>query len=235
VIGLIAGIAARATAADTGPGRVDLALVLALDVSGTVSQRRFELQRRGYAEAFASRELVDAIRSVDGRAIAVTLVEWSGARQQEQVLGWTLIGDEASSKAFARLISEAPRAFYGRTSISEAIDFGVNLLERMQFQSDRKIIDVSGDGVSNDGDPIFSARLNALDKGITINGLPITEKEKDLDSYYLKHVAGGPDSFVISVSSYEQFGKAILRKLVREIAGTRIRVDDGEWRLAKGR
>ena len=145
-MGIVSGVAARIATADAGPISVDLALVLALDVSGTVSQGRFDLQRQGYAEAFASSELVDAIRSVDGRAIAVTLVEWSGARQQEQVLGWTLIDNEMSSKAFARRISELPRLFYGRTSISEAIDFSVGVLANAPVQSARKIIDVSGDG-----------------------------------------------------------------------------------------
>jgi uncharacterized protein DUF1194 len=215
----VAGGVPGAAAAGAGPGGVDLALVLALDVSGTVSQGRFDLQRKGYAEAFASPELVDAIRSVEGRAVAVTLVEWSGARQQEQVLAWTLIVDEASSKAFARRISEMPRSFYGRTSISEAIDFGSGLLANAPFPSARKIIDVSGDGPSNDGDAVAVARDKAVGMGLTINGLPIVADEVGLDEYYARHVIGGPDSFVIPVSRYEEFADAILRKLVREIAG----------------
>jgi hypothetical protein len=198
---------------------IDLALVLAFDVSGSVSPRRFDLQREGYATAFASPQLIDAIRSTNHRAIAVTLVEWSGAYQQEQVIGWTLIEDEASSKAFGRAIAEVPRSFYGRTSISGAVDYCVALFQQSGFADQRRVIDISGDGSNNDGSPVTDARDKAVAIGLTINGLPILSEESALGDYYRDNVIGGPGSFVLEVREFSHFADAVLRKLLREIAG----------------
>jgi Protein of unknown function (DUF1194) len=197
---------------------IDLALVLAFDVSGSVSPRRFDLQREGYATAFASPQLIDAIRSTNRRAIAVTLVEWSGAYQQEQVIGWTLIEDEASSKAFGRAIAEVPRSFYGRTSISGAVDYCVALFQQSGFADQRRVIDISGDGSNNDGSPVTDARDKAVAIGLTINGLPILSEESALGDYYRDNVIGGPGSFVLEVREFSDFADAVLRKLLREIA-----------------
>jgi hypothetical protein len=222
VIALLVGAVTLSAATSAAARVIDLALVLAFDVSGSVSPGRFDLQRNGYAKAFASRELIAAIRSTGHQAIAVTVVEWSGARQQEQVIGWTLIEDAASSEAFGRTIAEVPRSFYGRTSISGAIDYGATLFRQSGLAEGRRVIDISGDGSNNDGRPVMDARDDAITAGLTINGLPILTEEPALDVYYQNYVIGGPDSFVITVTDFSHFAEAILRKLIREIAG-----DDG--------
>lgn len=198
---------------------VDLALVLAVDVSGSVNTERFELQRRGYAEAFASRQVMDAIAAGENHAIAVTLVEWSGAGHQRQMVGWTLVDDAASAESFGSAIAEAARAFSDWTSISGAIDYSVALFDEAQVDPVRRIIDISGDGINNNGRSVTDARDEAVSAGITLNGLPILTEYPNLDVYYRDNVIGGPGAFALAVSDFNAFGVAILGKLVREIAG----------------
>jgi hypothetical protein len=200
--------------------RVDLALVLAVDVSGSVNNERFELQRRGYAEAFASREVMDAIAAGENHAIVVTLVEWSGAGHQRQMIGWTLVEDATSAESFGSAVAEASRAFSDWTSISGAIDYSVALFAEAHADSTRRVIDISGDGINNNGRSVTEARDAAVDAGITLNGLPILTEYPNLDAYYRDNVIGGPGAFELTASDFNTFGAAILDKLVREIAGT---------------
>jgi hypothetical protein len=198
---------------------VDLQLVLAVDASGSVDQRRFELQRRGYVAAFRDPRVLRAIQSGATQAIAVTMVQWTGPELQIQVLPWTLINDAATAHAFAAAIADTPRQlFSGGTSISGAIDYAVPLFLGSQFQGTRRVIDISGDGSNNRGRPAASARDDAVRAGIVINGLPILALERDLERYYSDHVIGGPFAFVIAAESYETFADAILKKLIREMA-----------------
>ena len=199
---------------------VDLALVLAVDVSGSVNNERFELQRRGYAEAFTSREVKDAIAAGEHHAIIVTLVEWSGAGHQRQIVGWTLVEDAASAESFGSAVAESSRAFSDWTSISAAIDYSVALLAEAPGEATRRVIDISGDGINNNGRSVIEARDAAVDAGITLNGLPILSEYPDLDAYYRDNVIGGPGAFALAASDFTVFGSAILGKLVREIAGT---------------
>ena len=198
---------------------VDLAIVLAIDVSGSVNAERWELQRRGYEAAFKSPEVLQSITSGPRKAIAVTMVEWSGQTHQQQVVEWTVIEDQLSAETFASLMAEAPRVYSDWTSISAALDFVVPLFERSGVTARRNIIDVSGDGVNNQGRPIDDARADALAKGIVINGLPILSDYEALDGYYEDHVIGGAGAFMEVVKDYSTFSKAVLSKLVREIAG----------------
>jgi len=200
---------------------VDLQLVLAVDASGSVNQYRFDLQKQGYAAAFRNPRVIQAIRSGISGAIAVTVVQWTGPEMQSQVIDWTVIHDEASANMFAAAIDDTPRRlFSGGTSISGAIDYGVALLLRSRFRETRRVIDVSGDGSNNRGRPVILARDDAVRAGITINGLPILALEPGLDKYYWDYVIGGPGSFMVTAQSYEQFGEAVLKKLITEIAGT---------------
>lgn len=204
-----------AAAAET----VDLQLVLAVDVSGSVDQSRFELQRDGYAAAFRSRQVLNAIRSGSTQAIAVTMVQWTGPELQVQVVPWTLIRDAVGAEAFARAIETRPRQlFSGGTSISGAIDFSIRLFPQSPHRGLRRVIDVSGDGNNNRGRPAGIARDDAVRAGFVINGLPILALEPALDRYYWNHVIGGAGSFMVAVESYERFPEAVLRKLVQEIA-----------------
>jgi hypothetical protein len=200
---------------------VDLQLVLAVDASGSVNQYRFDLQKQGYAAAFRNPRVIQAIRSGIAGAIAVTVVQWTGPDMQAHVIDWTVIHDEASANEFAAAIEDTPRRlFSGGTSISGAIDYGVALLLKSRFRESRRVIDVSGDGSNNRGRPVVLARDDAVRAGITINGLPILALEPGLDKYYWDYVIGGPGSFMVTAQTYEQFGEAVLKKLITEIAGT---------------
>jgi hypothetical protein len=201
-----------------GAQEVDLQLVLAVDASGSVNNQRFELQKHGYAEAFRSPEVQQAILS--GRGIAVTMVQWTGPALHEQVVGWTRVADEAAAAALADAIDAAPRKlFSGGTSISGAIDYAMTLFPRSPFHGVRRVIDLSGDGANNRGRPASAARDEALAAGVTINALPILTLEPDLDVWYRDNAIGGPGAFLIVVHSYDEFAAAIRRKLVTEIAG----------------
>ena len=198
---------------------VDLQLVLAVDASGSVDQRRFELQQQGYVAAFRDPRVLHAIQSGATQAIAVTMVQWTGPALQIQVLPWTLINDAATAHAFAAAIAATPRQlFSGGTSISGVIDYAVPLILESQFKGTRRVIDISGDGFNNRGRPAASARDDAVRAGIIINGLPILALEPDLERYFSDHVIGGPGAFVIAAESYETFADAILKKLIREMA-----------------
>lgn len=199
---------------------VDLRLVLAVDASGSVNEARFELQRSGYSAAFRHPRVLQAIRSGAERAIAVTMMQWTGPALQVQVVPWTLLHDDASTRAFAAAIDAAPRRlFSGGTSISGAIDQGVVLLAQSPFQAARSVIDVSGDGGNNRGRAAAAARDEAVAAGIVINGLPILALDPTLDQHYQHNVIGGPNSFMVPASSFEEFADAILKKLITEIAG----------------
>jgi hypothetical protein len=205
---------------------VDLQLVLAVDVSRSVDDEEFHMQREGYAEALKDPRVLASITSGGHRAIGVTYMEWSNAHLQRQVVKWTRISDGESAALFAEAILAAPRAFAGWTSISGAIDYAMVLFERSPFESERLVIDISGDGSNNSGRPVAESRDDALRLGITINGLPIVNErpspwlpaEPNLDEYYLKNVIGGPGSFLIVADDFTSFQTAILNKLIREIA-----------------
>jgi hypothetical protein len=209
---------------------VDLQLVLAVDASGSVDQRRFELQMQGYVTAFRDPRVLQAIQSGATQAIAVTMVQWTGPALQSQVLPWTVIKDMTTAQAFAAAIAATPRRlFSGGTSISGAIDYAVPLLLHSQFQGTRRVIDISGDGSNNRGRPAASARDGAVRAGIVINGLPILALEPDLERYYSDHVIGGPGAFVIAAQNYETFADAILKKLIREMAAPEPRPRAGRY------
>ena len=199
---------------------VAVQLVLAVDVSGSVSQDRFELQREGYAAAFRNAAVLQAIRSTSTGSIAVAMMQWTGPTLHVVAVDWSLIDDAASAERFAAAIQAAPRVlFSGGTSISGAIDYAVGMLARAPYQGLRQVIDVSGDGANNRGRPAADARDEAVDAGVTINGLPILTLEPDLAVYYRQNVIGGPGAFVIAVNSYEEFAAAVRTKLITEIAG----------------
>ncbi|HEX5998584.1 MAG TPA: DUF1194 domain-containing protein [Hyphomicrobiaceae bacterium] len=199
---------------------VDLQLVLAVDVSGSVSDERFKLQMQGYAQAFRNWRILDAIRSGASRSIAVTVTQWTGPGQQAQVVPWMVISDEASMLALADAIERMTRQLYGGgTSISGAIDHAMSLFAESGTKGERQVIDVSGDGANNRGRPAAEARDEAIKHGVTINGLPILALEPGLDEYYQANVIGGPNAFAIAAESYDTFAEAVLRKLISEIAG----------------
>jgi hypothetical protein len=209
---------------------VDLLLVLAADVSRSVTEGKFKLQREGAAAAISDPEVVRAITSGPNRRIAVCFVEWATVGLQNVVVDWTLIGDGESARSFSDRLVEVPRSFVGSTSISSAIDFAVNQLERAPFRSERRVIDVSGDGNNNSGRAVTDARDDALAKGITINGLviltPLSESFRPehthpaggLEKYFQDNVIGGFGSFTVVAEGHHSFGRALTKKLIAEIA-----------------
>jgi hypothetical protein len=223
----LALLAPAARAADS----VDLLLVLAADVSRSVTEPKFKLQREGAAAAITHPDVVKAITSGPNRRIAVCFVEWATAGQQNIVVDWTVIGDGDSARTFGGRLVEAPRSFVGSTSISNAIDFAVSQLERAPFKAERRVIDVSGDGTNNSGRPVTDARDEAVAKGITINALVIltppaesfrpehTNPLGGLEKYFQDNVIGGSGAFTIVAESHESFGRALTKKLIQEIAG----------------
>ena len=198
---------------------IDLELVLAVDVSGSVSHDRFLLQQQGYVAAFRDPRLLQAIRTGAAQAIAVTMTQWTGPDLQLQVVPWTLIKDEASILAFAEAVEKVPRQlFSGGTSISGAIDHAIKLFAKTPFKGTRRVIDVSGDGANNRGRTAAEARDDAVRAGVVINGLPILVLEPYLDQYYWNNVIGGPNAFVIAVDTYGAFADAVVKKLIIEVS-----------------
>jgi hypothetical protein len=212
---------------------VDLLLVLAADVSRSVDSQKFQLQREGYAAAMANSRVVNAIRSGRRGRIGVLFLEWSGFGSQKVVIDWMLIDGPKTAQAFGDRLLESPRSFADRTSISGGIDAAVAELARAPFSTERRTIDVSGDGTNNAGRDIGQARDDALALGITINGLAIlsatplpwnpehTNPAGGLAKYYHDNVIGGPGSFVIEANDFSSFGQAIIKKMIAEIADAR--------------
>jgi hypothetical protein len=221
---VFASLTARAQAPGGALGAadvpVDLALVLAVDASGSVNQTRLELQKHGYAQAFRSKQVIDAITAGADRAIAVAMLQWTGPNLHVRVIAWRRVSNAASARALADAIDATRRRLYtGGTSLSGAIDTGVAVLAASPYRATRRVIDISGDGSNNRGRSAETARDEAVKAGITINGLPITWIEPGLDLYYRSSVIGGPGAFVVSIDSYDNFADAILNKLVTEISG----------------
>src|SRR5262245_16832069 len=216
--------------ASADEGQVDMLLVLASDVSRSVDDKKFQLQREGYANAIVDPRVLRAITSGSHKRIAMAFVEWAGEYEQRVVIDWSIIGGEGHARDVARRFREAPRSFWGRTSISAAIDYSVALIARSPFQSTRHVINVSGDGDSNGGRLITQAREDASGRRIKINGLvtvteaPVgtapthTNPAGGLTAYYQNNVIGGPGAFVVEAEGFESFGQSLIGKLIKEIA-----------------
>jgi hypothetical protein len=208
----------------------DLLLVLAADVSRSIDEGEFELQRKGYAAALTDPRVLAAIRGGSSATIAVCFIEWSGAGEQMVVADWALLHDDEDAGAVAAAILAAPRSFMGRTSISGAIDFAMERLAAAKPHSNRRIIDISGDGTNNSGRAVTEARDQALAEGVTINGLAIindrpnpgyafhTQPPGGLPEWYRQNVIGGPGAFLRVVDDFRSFADAMTNKLVSEIA-----------------
>jgi hypothetical protein len=206
---------------------VDLQLVLAVDISGSMDYSEQVVQRDGYVAAFRDPEVIKAITSGPYGRIAITYVRWAGAFVQETAVPWRVIASEEDAYAFAAEIYRAPLYTERGTSISGALSYSFSAFSSSGVESERRTIDISGDGSNNDGLPVAPIRERILESGITINGLPVLLNPSGvpgnlvaLDAYYHDCVIGGPASFMIPIKTIEGFGPAIRRKLILEIAGT---------------
>ncbi len=203
---------------------VDLELVLAVDVSRSMDEEEQRVQRDGYIQAFRHKSLIDAIKAGAGGRIAVTYVEWAEAA--ETTVPWTIIANAADAEAFAAKLEAAPLYTERRTSISAAIEYGVEQIEANEVNGARRVIDISGDGPNNYGDTITDARDAAVARKVTINGIPLQISQSsqyydvpDLDKYYRDCVIGGQGAFIMPVKTMAAFAATLRAKLVSEVAG----------------
>jgi hypothetical protein len=215
VLALALVVAALSSAA---PARAtSVALVLAVDVSESVSAERYILQRDGIAQAFEARQLIDVIVATGG--IQALVMEWSDPDKIAITVGWTRITNEDAAADFAAAVRATQRSSRGLTAIGSALLAAAAAFEHLPEPPARRVIDISGDGIANFGTPPNSARDTVVGQGITINGLAILTVEPWLEDYYRRNVIGGPSAFVMVAKDHESFADAMLRKLVLEVAG----------------
>ncbi|MDI1285050.1 MAG: DUF1194 domain-containing protein [Reyranella sp.] len=215
---------------------VDMALAMAIDISGSIDPDEARLQRQGYVEAFRDPVIVKAILGGSNGRIAVAYYEWSDSWVQKLLIDWTLLDSEQAIMDFAARLGAAPISIARRTSISGAIRYAIPLFGRNPYEAERKVLDISGDGSNNDGGLVTDLRHDALKERIMINGLPIMNdrpnpygfpSETDLDRYYLHCVIGGPRSFVEVAVNFEDFPRAVRKKLLQEVADIGPRLEFG--------
>jgi hypothetical protein len=210
---------------------VDLALVLVTDVSRSIDDSEFDLEKQGYASALTDRDVIAAIKGGANGAIAISYVEFASTYEVRTLLDWTVIRDEATAQAFVDKLLATQRSAYGRTSISAGIEQAMKNLATSGYETSRHVIDVCGDGTNNNGREVTEARDAAVEAGAVINGLAIindhpvswtfahVQPPGGLTNYYRENVIGGPGSFVLEVHDFHTFGEAMKRKLINEIAG----------------
>ncbi len=209
--------------ADGGGQPVDLELVLAVDASSSVSAEEFDLQMRGFADAFRHPAVASAIRATGELGVAVAMIQWSDNRRQHMAIDWQHLTTADSAQGFAEIIDSTPRFLDGGgTAIGGAIEFAARALDRNGFQGVRRVIDISGDGRANQGAQPSKLRDLAVLRGITINGLAILNEDSSVDAYYRTSVIGGTGAFVMTANNYEDFAAAMLEKLIKEIGAVPI-------------
>jgi hypothetical protein len=201
-----------------------------MDVSRSMEHPKFVLQRQGYAAAVTDPQVLKAVRGGPHQKIALCFIDWSGGAEQRLIIDWNVIDSSESAQRFGDLILAAPRSFNDRTSIGGGIAFAAAQIARAPYESDRQTIDVSGDGTNNAGRDVQLARDQAVAKGINVNGIPIltdiresrtpehTNPPGGLEKYYRDNVIGGPGSFVMVADDFSSFGRAMVKKLIAEIA-----------------
>jgi hypothetical protein len=221
-----AGAAPLSTTEQNGQ-LVDIELVIAVDISYSMDPDELAVQREGYAQAIISSEFLQALKSSRYGKVALTYFEWSASKDQKIIIPWRLIDGPEAADAVSAEILNAPIRRASKTSISGAINFAMPLYDGSGYHGVRRVLDISGDGPNNDGEPVATPRAAALERGITINGLPIMVKDPsystmdidNLDWYYEDCVIGGAGAFVVPIKGRDQFKDAIRTKLVLEVAG----------------
>ena len=213
---------------------VDLELILAVDVSGSMDFEELQVQRRGYVEALKHPEVIEAIESGIFGRIAVTMVEWAGDYSQRVVMPWRMIDTEADAIAASDTVAAQPVDNMRGTSITGLLDYTREMFDGNGFEGTRQVIDISGDGPNRSGGPVTAARDRTVARGIVINGLPIVLKPgiwatssltpEQLEIYYEDCVIGGFASFIIGVREQEELVTAIRRKMILEIALSQPRI-----------
>lgn len=195
----------------------ELELVIAMDVSRSVDAYEFDLMRFGTADAFRDPEVVDLIRFMKG-GMRITLTQWSGPKQQKQMIPWTYLYSSKDISSIAEAIERMERAYrFDLTAPAEGILHAHSLFSKPPSACNRQVIDVSGDGIQNQGAPVRDVTQRLGRQGITINGLVIRADRPDPLDFYQQNIVSGPISFVEIADNYDAYPRAILRKLIREI------------------
>jgi hypothetical protein len=200
--------------------------VLAVDVSRSISESDAELQRNGYRTAMTDPQVLAAIGGGPVGAIAVAYVEWAAYERQQLLLPWTRIATASDAAGWGDALAAKPWSSMSWTSLSGALRFSREVLAAAPFEGTRRVIDVSGDGVNNNGPPAEDERDRLVAEGVVINGLPIINDRprygmasgRELVPYYTDAVVGGTGHFVIVAENFDSFAGAIRRKLIQEIA-----------------
>ena len=226
LMGSLAALTAGKAMPASADSPVDLQLVMAVDVSRSIDEVEAELQRRGYIESLTNDRVLDAILGGEHKRIALCYTEWAGQHYQTVVIDWTLIDSVQAARRFAEKLAEAPRTSQSWTAVGAALAHAGQRFTKSGYVSKRMIIDVSGDGRTNDGPPAEQVRDGLVARGIVVNGLPVMMNrsnfsrppDADLDKYYEDNVIGGPGSFMIVARDFNDFSRAVRTKLVREIS-----------------
>ncbi len=212
LIGVTIWLAAASSHAAT------LAVVLAIDVSFSVTPDSYVLQRDGIIRAFEDPRLLNAIAVAPG-GIEALVLEWSDPDKIAVTVGWTHVTDSHSAAGFAAAVRATTRSSGGLTAIGPALAAAAAQFDHLPQPAARRVIDISGDGMANLGEPPQAARDSIVKHGITINGLAILAEESWLEDYYRHNVIGGPSAFVVPTRDFHSVADAMIRKLVQEVAG----------------
>jgi hypothetical protein len=197
---------------------VDLELVLALDASNSVSDQEFALQAQGLADAFGGDAVIQAVLEGAPGGVAVAVMQWSNAQHQVTSVPWRVLRSAADGRQLAAELVVMRRRLKGGTAISGALGYAQGLILENAFEGTRKIIDVSGDGPDLHLVHVQRARDEAVDAGITINGLAIVNEDEKLEAFYRHNVIGGDNAFVMTANDFSDYAAAIREKLLRELA-----------------
>lgn len=214
-----------------------MALVLAVDISFSISRDEQDIQRQGYIGAFKDPEVIEALTTGTRGRVAVTYLEWAGEATQMQVIPWAVISDAESAAMFSKRLEALESTRSGRTSLANALDVAADLFRRGPFVSYRMVVDISSDGMNNSGGRVDKARDRLLYRGITINGLPLMAgsrdaPDRDLDQYFKDCVIGGLGAFSYPVYAWEAFAQTLKQKLIREFVGDQKPARPRLWRAA---
>ena len=231
--GLAAPVAIQSATAQQGQSvRVDLELLLAVDISQSMDFDEHTIQRNGYVEAFRHKDVINALTSGPEGKIAVMYMEWAGDFDPIPTIPWTIIDSAKAAHDFADRLENEPIFGEQRTSISTALYAAKDYILNNNISSHRQVIDVSGDGANNAGRLVEEARDDVVKAGIVINGLPIMlNKPREfydidhLDRYYKHCVIGGDAAFIAPVFDLRHLSSTIRKKLVMEIASLDVEPD----------
>ncbi|MCO5963681.1 DUF1194 domain-containing protein [Sinorhizobium meliloti] len=225
-LALLFSLIAGSTQVAAGPVQVDVEILLAVDVSGSIDIEEAQMQRSGYVEALRHPDFISAVRGGMLGRIAIAYFEWAGVVDEQSVVNWQLIEDPGDAEEFAEKIDKPITGSRRGTSLSNAILFATASIESNVFSGARRVLDISGDGPNNAGPEITPARDAALERGIIINGLAVLIRPSvsfvALDRYYEECVIGGPGSFVLPIHEPQDFAVSIRQKLILEVSGSKL-------------